>query len=47
MMDRLIEIGRCHGMEMNMERTKTTRFSTQPSPIQIMTDKNSWRMWNI
>jgi hypothetical protein len=38
MTDRLSEIGRCYGMEMNVEKTKVRRISRQPSPVQIMTD---------
>ena len=34
--DRLIEIGRCSGMEMNVEKTKETRILKQLSPVQIM-----------
>jgi hypothetical protein len=30
MSDRLIEIGRCYGMEMNVEHTKVMRISRQP-----------------
>jgi hypothetical protein len=45
--DRLTEIGRSYGMEMNVEKTKVMRISRQPSPIQIMIDKNNRRMWNI
>jgi hypothetical protein len=44
---RLIEIGRCYGIEMNVEKTKVMRNSRQPSPIQIMKDQKSQRMWNI
>jgi hypothetical protein len=47
MIDKLIEIGRCYGMEMNVEKTKVMRISRQPSPVTIMKDKNNWRMWNI
>jgi hypothetical protein len=36
MIDRLIEIGRYHGMEMNVEKTKVTRISKLLSPVQIM-----------
>jgi hypothetical protein len=36
MIDKLIEIGRWHGMETNVERTKVMRMSRQPSPVQIM-----------
>jgi hypothetical protein len=39
MVDRLIEIGRRYGMEMNVEKTKIMRISRQPSPIKIMTDQ--------
>ena len=35
--DRITEIGRCRGMEMNVEKTKVMRTSKQPFPIQIMT----------
>jgi hypothetical protein len=36
MVDRLIEIGRRYGMEMNVEKTKVMRISKQPSPVQMM-----------
>jgi hypothetical protein len=39
MVDRLIEIGRCYGMEMNVEKTKEMRISRQPSPMKIMIDQ--------
>jgi hypothetical protein len=39
MIDRLIEIGRRYGMEMNVEKTKVMRISRQPSRIKIMVDK--------
>jgi hypothetical protein len=39
MIDRLIEIGRRYGMEMNGEKTKVMRISRQPSPIKIMIDQ--------
>jgi len=39
MIDRLIETGRWYGMEMNVEKTKVMRISTQPSPIQIVKHK--------
>jgi hypothetical protein len=28
--DKLIEIGRCYGMEINVEKTKVIRISRQP-----------------
>jgi len=39
MIDKLIEIGRCYGMEMNMEKTKLMRISRHPFPIKIMIDQ--------
>jgi hypothetical protein len=39
MADRLIEIGRHYGMEMNVEKTKVMRISGQPSPTKIMIDQ--------
>jgi hypothetical protein len=39
MVDRLIEIGRCYGMEMNVEKTKVMRISRQPYPTKIMMDQ--------
>jgi predicted restriction endonuclease len=38
MIDKLIEIGRCYGMEMNVEKTKLMRISRQPFPVEIMID---------
>jgi hypothetical protein len=39
MIDKLIEIGRCYGMEMNVEKTKVMRISRQPFPVTIMIDQ--------
>jgi predicted nucleotidyltransferase len=39
MIDKLIEIGRCYGMEMNVEKTKVMRISRQPLPVKIMIDQ--------
>jgi hypothetical protein len=39
MIDKLIEIGRCYGMEMNMEKTKVTRISRQLLPVKIIIDQ--------
>ena len=39
MIDKLIEIGRCDVMEMNVEKTKVMRISRQPSPVTIMIDQ--------
>ena len=36
MIDKLIEIGRCYGMKMNVEKTKVMRISRQPLPVKIM-----------
>jgi hypothetical protein len=37
--DKLTEIGRCYGMEMNVEKTKVMRISRQPLPVKIMIDQ--------
>jgi len=37
---KLIEIGRCYGMEMNVEKTKVMRISRQPLSVKIMIDQN-------
>jgi hypothetical protein len=34
--NKLIEIGRCYGMEMNVEKTKVMRISRKPIAIKIM-----------
>ena len=39
MNDKLIEIGSCYGIEMNVEKTKVVRISRQPSPLTIMVDQ--------
>jgi hypothetical protein len=44
MIHRLIETGRCCGMEMNAEKTKVTSITRQQSPVQIWKIKNNWRM---
>jgi hypothetical protein len=36
MIDKLIEIGRCYGMEINVVETKVMRISRQPSPGRTM-----------
>jgi hypothetical protein len=35
---KLIEIGRCYGMEMNVEKT-TVIISRQPFPVKLMIDQ--------
>jgi hypothetical protein len=42
--DGLNDIGICYGMEMYVEVTEVTRISRKPSPVQIITDQNNWRM---
>jgi hypothetical protein len=42
--DKLIEVGRGYGMEINVEKTKSMRISRQPTPLQIKI-RNRWRMW--
>jgi hypothetical protein len=39
MIGRLVEIDRCYGMEMNVEKTKIMRILREPSSLQIMIDQ--------
>jgi len=39
MTDKLIEIGRCYGMELNVEKTKVMRISRRPLPVKIIIDQ--------
>jgi hypothetical protein len=39
MIGKLIEIGRCYGMEMNVEKTKVMRISKQQFPVKIIIDQ--------
>ena len=39
LIDKLIEIERCYGMEMNVERTNLMRISRQPFLVKIMVDQ--------
>jgi retron-type reverse transcriptase len=39
MIDKLIEIGRCYGMEMNVEKTKLMRISKQPFQVKSIIDQ--------
>jgi hypothetical protein len=36
MIDKLIEIRRCYGMEINVDKTKVMRISRQPFPVKFM-----------
>ena len=47
MIDRSFGIGRCYGMEMNVEKTKVMRISRQPSSIQIRKDEKQQENVNI
>jgi hypothetical protein len=44
MIDRLIEVGRHYGMEMNVEKTKAMRISRQASPMKIMIDQKQFSL---
>jgi len=46
MIDRLTEIGRCCGVELNVEKIKMMRILSQLSPVQNMIDKKQWRILN-
>ena len=39
MIDKVIEIGGCYGVEMNVEKTKVMRILRQPFPVKIMIDQ--------
>ena len=39
MIDKLIEIGGCYGMEMNVEKTKVMRIWRQQFPVKIIIDQ--------
>jgi hypothetical protein len=41
MIDKIIEIGRCYGMEMNVGEAKIMIISRQPFPVNIMITKNN------
>jgi len=41
MIDKLIEIGRCYGMEMNVQKTKVMRNSRQLCPVKIIIDQKT------
>ena len=48
MIDKLIEIGRCCGMEMNVEKkTKVMGISRQTFPVKIMIDQKETREYGI
>jgi hypothetical protein len=44
MIDKLIEIGRCYGLEMNVEKTKLMKISRQPFPVKIIIDQNNQKV---
>jgi hypothetical protein len=39
MTDKLIETGRCYGMEINVNKIKVMRISRQPFPVKLMIDQ--------
>ena len=39
MIDELIEIGRCYGMELNVKKTKVMRISRRRLPVKIIIDQ--------
>jgi hypothetical protein len=36
MIAKLTELGRCYGMETNVEKIKVMKFSRQPFPVKII-----------
>jgi hypothetical protein len=47
MVDKLIEIGRSHGMEINVGKTKVIGISRQPFQAKLMIHQKNRRMWNL
>jgi len=47
MADKLIEIGRLCGMEMNVEKTKIMRISKQPFPVKLLYTKTTTERGNF
>jgi ribosomal protein RSM22 (predicted rRNA methylase) len=43
MIDKLIEIGGCYGMEMKVEKTNVMGFSRQPSSVKITINQKTTR----
>jgi hypothetical protein len=41
MIDKLIEVGRRYGMDINVEETKALRILRQPTTLQIKIDKKA------
>jgi hypothetical protein len=39
MTDKVTDIGRVYGMEMNVEKTKVVRISRQPLTVKLMIDQ--------
>jgi hypothetical protein len=40
LINKLIDTGRCYGMEMNVKGTKVIEFLRKPSPVTITTEQN-------
>jgi hypothetical protein len=47
MIDKLIEIGRCYRMEMNVEKNEVMRISRQQLPVKIMIYQKTTRECGI
>ena len=47
MIDKLTEIGRCHGMEMNVGGKKIMKISRQPFLVKIMIHQKQLENWNL
>ena len=42
---RLVEVGRCYGMKIKVEKPKAVRISKELSSLQIII--GNWRIWDI
>jgi len=47
MIVRLTEVGRCCGMEINVEKIIVMRILRQPSPVRSAINTKQLRIWNI
>jgi len=47
MIDKLIEIGGCYGMEIIVEKRKIMRISRKPFPVKIIIDQKQLENVNI
>jgi len=47
MTDKLVDIGGCYGMEVNVEKNRSNENFKATIPSKNYETKNSYRMWNL